>query len=169
MVFRSASLVFALGLLVSTAHAHAGGQTFEQRVGEMFIDAGYDVPLTVGQSSMFDLQLFQMKGKDIATQATYDSVRIQLFSGSVVQLEASTPKAEFGKTVISIMPTMSGNWNLHIQFMGKEITSSTFDVFILAQTKKVHAWPIVLGVIVMGILLDVFFIKAFKFVPGVRH
>lgn len=169
MVFRAASVACAIVILGSVAVAHINGQSFEQEVGEMFIDAGYDLPLTVGQSSLFDVQLFQMKNKKIDVPASFDSVQVQLFSGTLIQAQASAPKAEFGKTVLQITPKVDGNWNLHIQFTGKEITSATFEAPVLPYTRKINAWPIVIGVVVLGILIDMFFINRFQFVPRAKH
>lgn len=132
MQFRLSFFLVSL-CIASAALAHGSGQSFDERIGDRFVDIGFDPILQVGEETLIDFALYDMEGGTNLGLSKFTGISVTLSSGSTIQWETSFDKPDFGKAFATVTPSASGNWDLSVTFEndGTEVISATFTAPIL--------------------------------------
>lgn len=159
------ALLFAASvffLAAGTAYAHGDKNSFEQNVDDHFVDIGYDVPFSVGNDTLLDFDVFDLKGGNSRGPSDYSSIAISLESGSVIQWKRSVAKPDFGKPVTSLVPERPGHWKFRAVFLhgSAVVVDAGFPIDVLGSDKRNNvAAPFVFA----GIIIFLFAFAVFSF------
>ncbi len=152
------SFAVAAALLPCIVLAHGGGEeSFEKRAGSRLVDIGYEDGFVVGQEALLDIALYETKNGAPTSLSDFTSVKLRVFSGSVVQYEKLIVKTEQNKVFANFTPTKSGNWILSSDFShdDKPMATAEFrlDIKPGSAAKDVETVPVVpLFTVIIGLL-----------------
>lgn len=147
-------VAFSIVLFAPFVQAHSGGASFEEKIGEYFIDIGYDPAApTAGENILLDLNLW--KEKDISL-ADFDSAWVRLEQGGKTILATGVARPEFGTMTVSLkLPSEPGEMTLHVRFEEKgstePIVAEKSFTFPIAPSPSAPLPPLVWAIVGFGV------------------
>lgn len=114
MSARYVFLVALVLLLPFSASAHGDGSSFEQDVGQYFIDIGYEPAAPrAGERLLLDLALYDSQ----KFPADFTNAWVRMSQGSTTLLATAIHKAAVGPTtLLTLLPSSSEDLSIYVRF-----------------------------------------------------